>query len=115
MKILESGEVVSNLQELCQQSVLSSRYLVLWSRLRCFRALRAGPGSGQLRWANVWPWPQELSCFVIVAQVFENKHVSKELPKDGIQVLLHCSRPCMVVWMYTQCTCMPLAVANIVS
>eukprot|EP00439_Symbiodinium_sp_Y106_P054209 s3096_g7.t1 len=29
-------------------------YLVLWSRLRCFRALRAGPGSGQLRWANVW-------------------------------------------------------------
>ncbi|CAE7705468.1 unnamed protein product [Symbiodinium microadriaticum] len=29
-------------------------YLVLWSRLRCFRALRTGPGSGQLRWANVW-------------------------------------------------------------
>lgn len=29
-------------------------YLLLWSRLRCFRALRTGPGSGQLRWANVW-------------------------------------------------------------
>mmetsp|Transcript_51975 Transcript_51975/g.97239 ORF Transcript_51975/g.97239 Transcript_51975/m.97239 type:complete len:252 (+) Transcript_51975:59-814(+) len=29
-------------------------YLLAWSRIRCFRALRAGPGSGHLRWANAW-------------------------------------------------------------
>ena len=29
-------------------------YLVLWSRLRCWRSLRQAPGSGQLLWANAW-------------------------------------------------------------
>ena len=31
------------------------RYLVLWSRLRCWRSFRRAPGFGEVRWANAWP------------------------------------------------------------
>lgn len=29
-------------------------YLVLWSRLRCWRSFRRAPGQGEVRWANAW-------------------------------------------------------------
>eukprot|EP00435_Cladocopium_sp_Y103_P047658 s353_g14.t1 len=40
--------------DMAQCKLFSLRYLVLWSRLRCWRSFRRAPGQGELRWANAW-------------------------------------------------------------